>query len=136
MDGRGSGFRARLRDGSDSSGLVAGPSDGGCAWPELARRVEQGAAQVLQEAQAVGGYGEAAPAGRGSVQDRPDQSEAAGLAGEPAGCAERARQPTCLIPGTKPGRMIRHQALPGTGVGPVPESARRRPVSSDACRRL
>jgi hypothetical protein len=38
----------------------------------------------LQEAQRAGGHGQAAPAGRGAVQDGPDEAEAAGLAGEPA----------------------------------------------------
>jgi hypothetical protein len=36
-------------------------------WPELAWRVEQGAAQVLEQAQAVGGHGQAAPAAGGPV---------------------------------------------------------------------
>src|SRR5215470_7707136 len=78
----------RLGGGTDSFRGAGRMGGGGCAWPELAWRVEQGAAQVLQEAQAVSGHGEAAPAGRGPVQDRPDQGEAAGLAGEPAAPSE------------------------------------------------
>jgi hypothetical protein len=55
------------------------------------RRVEQGAAQVLEEAEAVWGHGHAAPAAGGPGQDGPDQGEAAGLAGEPAGDFGAAR---------------------------------------------
>jgi len=73
-----------LGDGTDILGGVSVFDGGYCAWPELAGRVEQGAAQVLQEAQAVAGHGQAAPASGGPVQDGPDQGEAGGLAGEPA----------------------------------------------------
>ena len=74
----------RLGDGADSFGAAGGLAGGDGAWPQLGGRFEQGAAQVLQEAQPVAGHGQAAPAGRGPVQDGPDQGEAAGLAGEPA----------------------------------------------------
>jgi hypothetical protein len=73
----------RLGSGSDSLGLVFRLGDGGRARPELAWRVEQGPAQVLQP-QAVAGHGEAAPSAGGPVEHGPDQGDAAGLAGEPA----------------------------------------------------
>jgi hypothetical protein len=84
IDGRGSGFMVRLGGGSDSFGVILGLGVGDGAWPQLGGGFEQGAAQVLQEAQAAGGHGQAAPAAGGPVQDGPDQGEAAGLAGEPA----------------------------------------------------
>ena len=62
--------------------IIAAGGDG--AWPELAGRFEQRAAQVLQQAQAVAGHGQAAPAAGGPVQDGPDQGQAGGLAGKPA----------------------------------------------------
>src|SRR5689334_5082088 len=73
-----------LGGGADILGafVVRGGCDG--ARPELAGRVEQGPAQVLQQAQAVGGHGQAAPAAGSAVQDGPDQGQAGGLAGEPA----------------------------------------------------
>src|SRR2546430_17739049 len=73
-----------LGDSTDISGTVVVPCGGNSAWPELAGRVEQRAAQVLQQPEAVAGHGQAAPAAGGPVQDGPDQGEAAGLAGEPA----------------------------------------------------
>ena len=73
-----------LGGGADILGAVVVPGGGDGAWPELAWRVEQGAAQILEEAEPVAGHGQAAPAARSTVQDRPDQGEAAGLAGEPA----------------------------------------------------
>jgi len=54
------------------------------AWPQLARRVEQRAAQVLQVAQAVAGHGQAAPAAGGAIENGPHEGEAGGLAGEAA----------------------------------------------------
>ena len=74
----------RLGDGTDSFAAVGGLAGGDGAWPELAGWVEQRAAQVLQEPQAVGGHVHAPPAAGRPVQDGPDQGEAAGLAGEPA----------------------------------------------------
>src|SRR5260370_22026197 len=82
--GVGSGFMVRLGGGSDSFGTVSDVSGGHGAWPQRGGWFEQGPAQVLQQAQAVGGHGQAAPAAGGQVQDGPDQGEAAGLAGEPA----------------------------------------------------
>ena len=74
----------RLGGGSDSFGLIVGLVGGDGAWPQLAGWFEQRAAQVLQQPQAVGGHGQAAPAAGGPVEHGPDQGEAAGLAGEPA----------------------------------------------------
>src|SRR5689334_19893388 len=73
-----------LGGSADILGVVVVPGRGDGAWPELAGRVEQGAAQVLQQPEPVGGHGQAAPAAGGAVQDGPDQGEAGGLAGEPA----------------------------------------------------
>jgi hypothetical protein len=73
-----------LGDSTDIPGAVVVPGGGDGAWPELAGRVQQRAAQVLQQPEAVGGHGQAAPAAGGPVQDGPDQGEAGGLAGEPA----------------------------------------------------
>src|SRR2546430_4950999 len=73
-----------LGDSTDISGTVVVPCGGNSAWPELAGRVEQRAAQVLQQPEAVAGHGQAAPAAGCPVEDGPDQGEAAGLAGEPA----------------------------------------------------
>jgi hypothetical protein len=78
-------FMVMLGGGSDIPGAVVVPCGGNSAWPELAGRVEQGAAQVLQQPEAVAGHGQAAPAAGGAVQHGPDQGEAAGLAGEAAG---------------------------------------------------
>jgi hypothetical protein len=47
------GFMIRLGDGADSAGAVGRLAGGGRAWAEVAGWFEQGAAQVLQEAQAV-----------------------------------------------------------------------------------
>src|SRR6266568_2375417 len=70
-------LRLSLRDG------IAGPGGlGGGARPQLGRGLEQGAAQVLQQAQAGGGHGQAAPAAGGPVEHGPHQGEAAGLAGQ------------------------------------------------------
>src|ERR1700750_3183467 len=73
-----------LSGGCDILGAVVVPDGCDGAWPELAGRVEQGAAQVLQQPEAVAGHGQAAPAAGGAVQDGPDQGEAGGLAGTPA----------------------------------------------------
>src|SRR5437773_1593362 len=80
-DGRGSGFMVILGDGTDIFGAVVVPGGGCFAWLELAGRVEEGAAQVLEVAEPVAGHGQAAPAAGGTVQDGPDQGEAGGLAG-------------------------------------------------------
>jgi hypothetical protein len=70
-----------LGDGSDSfyglCGWLAGPADGG-------GRVEELAAQVVQQPQPGVGGVHAAPAAAGTVQDSPDEVEAARLAGEAA----------------------------------------------------
>src|SRR5260370_17202807 len=55
------GFMIRLGDGADSFAGVGWLAGGDGAWPELAWWVEQGAAQVLEQPQAVRGHGEAAP---------------------------------------------------------------------------
>jgi hypothetical protein len=73
-----------LGGGADILGAVAVPGGGYGAWPELAGRVEQGAAQVLQQPEPVAGHGQAAPAAGSTVQHGPEQGEAGGLAGEPA----------------------------------------------------
>ena len=70
--------------------------------------VEQLVAEVLPQPDAVGGHGQAAPAGRGSVQYRPYQGHTAGLAGEPADelgpAAGLAEGPLDLVrvPGPRP----------------------------------
>src|SRR5438128_1680136 len=61
-DGRGSGFMVILGDGTDIFGAVVVPGGGCFAWLELAGRVEEGAAQVLEVAEPVAGHGQAAPA--------------------------------------------------------------------------
>src|SRR5437773_8727748 len=70
-----------LGDGSDSffglCGGVAGPADRG-------GRVEELAAQVVQQAQPGAGGVHAAPSSAGAVQDGPDEVEAARLAREAA----------------------------------------------------
>src|SRR5215467_13237809 len=73
-----------LGGGADILGAVVVPGRGDGAWPELARRVEQRAAQVLEQPESVAGHGQAAPAAGGAVQHGPDQGEAGGLAGKPA----------------------------------------------------
>jgi hypothetical protein len=72
-----------LGGGADILGAFVVPCGGCGAWPEVAGRVEQRAAQVLQQPQAIGRHGQAAPAAGGPVQHGPDQGEAGGLAGEP-----------------------------------------------------
>jgi hypothetical protein len=72
-----------LGDSTDILRAAVVPGSGDGARPELAGRVEQRAAQVLQP-QAVAGHGQAAPAAGGAVQHGPDQGQAGGLAGEPA----------------------------------------------------
>src|SRR5438105_8307374 len=73
-----------LGDGCDSFWLIILRVAGNGAWPQLAGWFEQRAAQVLQQAQAVGGHGQPAPAAGGPVEDGPYEGEATGLAGEPA----------------------------------------------------
>ena len=70
-----------LGGGCDSRVRAVGRGFGGWLRPEPAGRSEQEAAQVLQQAQAVGGHGQAAPAAGGPVQHGPDQGQAAGLTG-------------------------------------------------------
>ena len=60
-------FMVTLGDGADILGAAVVLSDSDGVWPELAWRVEHGAAQVLEQAQAVGGHGQAAPAAGGPV---------------------------------------------------------------------
>src|SRR5512133_1133627 len=71
-----------LGDSSDPFVIVVrrvmGWSSDRCWW------VEELAAQVLQQAQALRGHGHSPPAAGGPVQDGPHQAEAAGLAGQPA----------------------------------------------------
>src|SRR5216683_6714294 len=74
----------RLGGGPDSFGAVSRLVSGDGTWPQLGGGFEQRAAQVLQQAQASGGHGQAAPAAGGPVQHGPYQGEAAGLAGQPA----------------------------------------------------
>jgi hypothetical protein len=66
-DGRGSGFMVPSGGGTDIFWGVSGGAGGDGAWPQLAR-LEQRAAQVLQEAEAVAGHGHAGAAG----PDAPD----------------------------------------------------------------
>jgi hypothetical protein len=70
-----------LGDSSDCLVVARIVVDG---WSDRGRWVEELAAQVLQQAQALGGHGEPAPAAGGPVQDGPHQRQAAGLAGQPA----------------------------------------------------
>ena len=85
-----------LGDGTDILGTFVVLSGGDGAWPQLAGRVEQRAAQVLQQAEAVAGHGQAAPAAGGAVQDCPDEVEAAGLARQAADDLDAA---ACLAEG-------------------------------------
>src|SRR5260370_35989454 len=75
------GFMIRLGDGADSFAGVGWLAGGDGAWPELAGWGEQGAAQGLEQPQAVPGHGEAAPAAGRAGGDRPDQGWARGLPG-------------------------------------------------------
>jgi hypothetical protein len=86
-----------LGDGCDSSWLIILRAAGYGAWQQLAGWFKLRAAQVLQQAHAVGGHGKPAPAAGRPVQDAPHEGEAAGLAGEaaddldsPAGLSERS----------------------------------------------
>src|SRR5512133_2733354 len=86
---------------------LAGSGGGYGAWPELAGRVEQRAAQVLQQPQAVAGHGQATPAAGGAVQHGPDQAQAAGLAEGPL---DEVRMPDAVVvPGGEP--QVGGQAL-------------------------
>ena len=69
-----------LSGSGDILGAVVVPGGGYGAWPELAGRVEQRAAQVLEQAQAVGRHGQAAPAAGGLVKDGPGFDRCALLA--------------------------------------------------------
>ncbi len=81
MDGRGFLVACMLGDGSDSLVVVWRVVDG---WSDRGGWVEELAAQVLQQAQALRGHGEPAPAAGGPVQDGPHKGQAAGLARQPA----------------------------------------------------
>src|SRR6266852_1445793 len=71
---------------------------GGCdgfVGQVLDGRVEELAADVLEEPQALGGHGEASPSSAGPVEDGPGEGDAGGFAGKaadhldaPAGLAE------------------------------------------------
>ena len=106
-----------LSGSGDILGAVVVPGGGYGARPELAGRIEQRAAQVLQQPQAIGGHGQAAPAAGDAVQHGPDQAEAGGLAEEPAddlgaaaGLAEgpldevRMPDPVVVLSGEPPSR--------------------------------
>ena len=80
--------------------------------PELAGRVKHGAAQVLQQAQAVAGHGQAASAAGGPVQDGPDQGEAGGLAGQAVDDLADLAQPGSRWPDSAPeGTVSAHSAV-------------------------
>jgi hypothetical protein len=70
-----------LGDGSDILGAVVVLGRGDGAWPELAGRVRQRVAQVLEQPEAVAGYVEATLAAGGPSSTAPDQGQADGLAG-------------------------------------------------------
>jgi len=57
-----------LSGSADILGTVVVPGGGCGAWPELAGWFEQGAAQVLEQAQAFAHRGQAAQAASGAVQ--------------------------------------------------------------------
>jgi hypothetical protein len=108
MTGVDPGFMIRLGDGADSFAAVGGLAGGGGGWAELAGRLEQRAAQVLQQPQPVSGHGEPAPATGSAVQDGLYEGEAAGLAGEPTddlgpavglaeGALDEVRMPSPLV---------------------------------------
>jgi hypothetical protein len=78
-----------LGDGSD---IVRWRNRGG--WilaPDGCGRVQELAAEVLELAGAVAGGGEAAPAEGSSVEDGPDEVEAAGFSGQAADDLTRRR---------------------------------------------
>src|SRR6266704_3573539 len=81
MDGRGFLVACMLGDGADSLVVVWRVVDG---WSDRGGWVEELAAQVLQQAQALRCHGEHAPAAGGPVQDGPHKGQAAGLARQPA----------------------------------------------------
>ena len=60
-----------LGGGTDILRGVTGLAGGDGAGPWLAGWVEQGAARVLEQPEAVAGHGQAAPAAGGAVQDGP-----------------------------------------------------------------
>jgi hypothetical protein len=68
-----------IQNGSEILGAVvfSGGGDGDGAWPKLAGRLEQRAALVLEQTQAIAGHGQAAG---GAVEDGPCKREAVGLA--------------------------------------------------------
>jgi hypothetical protein len=70
---RAAGSWVRLCGGRDS--LVDHPFGSG--------RVQEVAAEVLEQPQRLWGHGEPAPPAAGAVQDRPDQAQAGRLAGAP-----------------------------------------------------
>jgi hypothetical protein len=79
----------RPRSGVNGSGcrlpgMLGGGGDGLVDYLLWHGRVEELAAEVLEQAQPFGGHGEAGPAAAGPVQHRPDQRQAGGLAGQPA----------------------------------------------------
>jgi hypothetical protein len=68
----------------DGCGSLFGCCGGVAGLADRGGRVEELAAQVVQQVQPGVGGVDAAPASAGAVQDGPDRVEAAGLAGEPA----------------------------------------------------
>src|SRR5215218_7516265 len=64
--------------------MLRGSCDGLVDHLLVGRRVQELAAQVLQQAQRPRGHREAAPAAAGAVKHRPHQRQAGTLAGEPA----------------------------------------------------
>jgi hypothetical protein len=79
---------AMLGGSGDSLGPASGPARGvDASGSKPVGRLEQGAAQVLHEAEPGGSHGQPAPAAGGAVQDGPHDADAAGLAGEAAACS-------------------------------------------------
>jgi hypothetical protein len=64
--------------------MLRGGGDGLVDHLLVGWRVQELAAQVLQQAQRSGGHREAGPAAAGPVEHRPHQRPARALAGEPA----------------------------------------------------
>jgi len=89
-------FMVMLGGGADILGAFVVPGGGCGAWPELAGRVEQRAAQVLQQPQAIGRHGQAAHS-----QPREARSSTA---------QTRVRQE--VSPGRRPMTLVRRRVSP------------------------
>ncbi len=94
---------------------------------ERGGRVEQGSAQVVQEAEPGGGHGESAPTAGGPIEHGPHEGQAAGLAGQPAddlgaaaGLAEGALDEVGV---PDPGVVLGEEAQTGGERGPVGQQA-------------